>query len=193
MASLGDLLPWVGVQTSGAPEILLRSALLESAREFFRRSRGWRHFEDRLIELQVSGGYGEYMLPLASSVALAEVVELRGKPRDYLIDPSEFRKVGNRGLRVEEQDKADYLGGHFALMPVGYEADIPDFLFSEFEEPLVSGALVRLHRVPDGAWSRPDLVAYHREVFEYGVDSASTRAADGFISGRTRRVRYGGY
>lgn len=193
MAQLEELLPRIAVQASGVPEILLRSVTVDSAREFFRRSRGWRHFEKELMKLREQDDYAEYMVLLGQGLAVAEVVELRGQPRDFLISPSQYRKIGESEFRVEEQEGADYIGGQFALMPTTWTVEVPDFLLLEFDEPLISGALSRLHLMPDAAWGRPDLAAYHKEVFENGVDRASTRAADGFISGRTRRVRYGGY
>jgi hypothetical protein len=69
---------------------------------------------------------------------------------------------------------------------------LPDRLFENYREVIVSGALAILYAMPGKDWSQPSQVAYHRERFEMGIIAAASAAAAEF-GHPDQQIEYGGY
>lgn len=69
----------------------------------------------------------------------------------------------------------------------------PDFIYWNYGQAVVSGAVARALVVPGKDWSNPQLATYHRSLFEEAVIKAKSAAEAGFTNHVDRVVSYGGY
>jgi hypothetical protein len=66
----------------------------------------------------------------------------------------------------------------------------PDFLYQNYHDAIVSGAVASLQMMPARAWSEPNMAAVHQQNFDDFVKKAISDRDDGFgLARRPTRVR----
>jgi hypothetical protein len=189
MAQIPSLYGRIALQAPGAPTLIVRAALLDAIQEFCRRTRCWR--EAFSVEVDAREELA-YRVSLPRGVAAIEPVEVKlgGHPvnKDVVrvTDDEELTVIDNPSLHGT-------LEGLLAVEPTDDADEIPNQIMREHREALVNGALARLLRMPRVDWSNPGLGEQRHAEFEHAIDAAEYRAADGYMKGKARSVRYGGY
>lgn len=211
MADLSVLAPGILAAAPDAPDPTIERSLREAAREFCRVTQYW---VEELSPVDLVADQGAYTLTLPSGSMLTDLNEVRadGRPLgattrkkltagdsrwpDRAGTPREYYREGAAGLRLVPKPATASTAGltvHAVLGPGFDAAELPDLLVNDHGEALVHGALARLLAIPGKSWSDGGLAAYHSTMFLEAMREASSRAADGYVTGTPRKVRYGGY
>ena len=69
---------------------------------------------------------------------------------------------------------------------------IPDFLYTEFQDDLITGTLARLMKIPGKDWTNMRGAAAYSATFEGGIQKAMSRANAEFGQPNHRQMSYGG-
>ena len=179
--------------------------LRQAAIEFCRRSQCWR------AELPITpvAGTETYLVPLpADSVASMlldfTVLDSDGNSGDdyHLVAPNRGRQLernfrtasyvylSDDGLSISVQpipDSTDaQLVPYFSLKPSQTAAGIPDFLFAQYVDAIVAGALGRLLDMPKTPWRDAAEAGLQRGKFSSECGNASVRTSRGNASSATR-------
>jgi hypothetical protein len=190
---LSKFFPYLMPQAQGLTEPFAEMMLRQAADEFCRKSRFLREFMD----IRVTPGQADYALsPDTSGAEVHDLIadlaghRLQALPPDLQRSPArhpghplfytQFLQDGTPTLRLIGPPKhPDVLALTLILRPSAKTAQLPDVLFDEWRETLVSGALARLCATPNQPFSSPDLAGYHRALFADGITQAVARATLG--------------
>lgn len=198
MAVLDDVLdlmrPHLG---GGCPEISMKWAALQAARELCREARCLR----RTIEIDTIAGYSRYRAEpnwlaitdeqLAQRDAVEIIgfraIEVEGTPYDA-DGPEAFsqRDGGGRAV-IYEPDEVEIFPEPTESLAAGLRLNavlsikasaalIPEQLGSRYRDLIASGARAILEEMPNETWSNPQAAAWRRQQFVTGIASARTRA-----------------
>lgn len=211
MAAIETLYPGVLASAPSVPEVLLDRALLETARDFCRRTR---YLRTQLDPISLVADTSSYALTLPTDTALVDIIgvtlngseltpktveQLRRADPDWEAatgTPDYYFREGSADIRLvgtPQADDADALVVRVALMPTLSAATIDDVLTDDHGEELVNGALFRLLKIPGKAWTDKGAADYYGALYESRIGEATHVAdADRTMNVR-RRVRYGGY
>lgn len=181
---LNELEAEVGVEVPGAALFAVRNAIRAAAREFFVESRAWRvDFGPVPLTPHVTPE-----VPVGTFLVEATRVEI--DDRELL--SGQFATSASGGVQLDSRCRGYEVAGEVAVAPSQSVDEIPDHLGNEFRDALVVGALSRLMRIPQAEWSNPQMAVYYQGEFEEAKVRAATRAENGFVIKRARKVRYGG-
>ena len=206
-----DLLPDVLVEAPEVPDFAAEAALARSAREFCRRSLAWRQ---DLEPLDLERAEAEYELdpPAGAEVADLLSVTYRNRPLDKTTtgrldaqspgwrtaggNPTAFTRRGINGVILDKMPPKFDLEAvqfHAALMPARGTYEVDELVMHEFEQGISAGAMYYLFKIPGKVWTDNGLAAAYLTQFDAAIAEAKSRAADGFMTGVARTIRYGGY
>lgn len=184
---LRELYPKVAVEAPGVAVFNVRESVVESAYEFFKRSRAWREkFGPIPFDQQVT----RYRVQLPMDTILVEPTDVWLDGRQLMSQT--FWNMGLNEIEVREGLHGHELHGEVAVAPTKDLDELPDRLGFEFGDAIVYGAIARLLRIPQAEWSDYRRAADYYALFNDMIDQAATRAENGFKVNRTRVVRYGG-
>lgn len=198
MAVLDDVLdlmrPHLG---GGCPEISMKWAALQAARELCREARCLR----RTIEIDTIAGYSRYRVEpnwlaitdeqvadrAAVEVIGFKAVEVEGTPCDPE-GPESFRQTEGDGyVVIYEPDEIEIfpapstsstgaLRVNSILSIKAAATVIPSQLGPRYRDLIASGARAVLEEMPNETWSNPSMATWRRQQFMTGIASARTRA-----------------
>lgn len=212
---ISSLVPVVASIAPAAPDVLIERMLRDSARTFCHMSKVWRTELDPIVLTPEVDEY-EAVLPApaggaASDTVIAEIItswilnENAERTTLQRIGYSDMERVetiyGHSRYIIQTSDKkvrlvpppaqADTLVLSVALAPSRAATALDDWLVSEFEEGITSGAVKELLAMPGTLWHNPQLSAYYAAKQSFSLQAAENRG-DRSRSTTIRVVKYGG-
>lgn len=207
---LYDLTPLVVSHAPQVPDPIAAQCLLLTARDLCKDTGCWRY---EATDIPVTAGdplASIYDLPADSQIYQVQAAVLGDVPlRRVAIDqlyrerPTWFSDQGapfgfflgaerNQLRLVVTPDTDGSLYTQVALMPTLTAATLDSVFLDRHLDLLVDGALSRLLRYPDRAWTNLNLAGVYAARFEQSKRVIRAQAADGFQPGVPRSVCYGG-
>lgn len=201
-----EWVPEVVAQCPDVPRPLAVNAIRDSAIEFCTLSEIWRH---ELDAFPVTVGVRDYELDIPAGAYLVAVKVLRfeGSP----LEPKSIDDLDLQDIRWRTRDgmpsafvhrdidqialnraptQEGSITGTVALRPsvsaIGMDSSI---LREGWKEAIASGARARLRRMPDKAWSNPQLSVADQGLFIADAERAKSLADKGYSGKVRRRVR----
>ncbi len=181
MATWADFQPHVLVFVPGCPDPMLEQELRGAAAEFFRRTRAWVQWLD---EIATTAGEREYLIALPSGAEIVRIEQATADDRPIEVqihrllpaDPATVPgadhalvSADRRSLTtLRELAASTRLRVQATLMPSLTATGIPDALFEQHLDAIVSGARFRLKRAP-GPLSDPPGAQLAFDEFERAV------------------------
>lgn len=190
---LDDLLPSVDASVSACPLATQRRALIAAAAEFLGETHLWRV---PLEECFTQPGLAEYPAapaPIVDTTAepgKPAFIPVRVKSVLWLVAgghearatmprlldgtqlhvsgcPAWYWMINNRELRFHPIPDAVYsFYGELALQPSRDATVLPEWVIEDWADEIADGALWRLMKTPNAAWSDLKLAAFHRQRFD---------------------------
>lgn len=190
--------PFVMVHAPTAPDPLVRQALCQAAREFFRRTYAWVEW----LESETASDGNQAMqhdfdLPMHAELLRIEKATSNGNPiavsafRQAEADP-DLHATTDRGVASRDQASFQVFGGvgvgelvqiQASLIPVIGAPGVPDHLGARYHEALAEGAKSILLMVK-GEFFDPDKAALSSAMFERAIGAAGV---DSYL-GHTKSV-----
>lgn len=192
--NMTSLLDYVVPDVPGCPEAIVLNKIRFAAREFFIRSRLWRH--DMFTDIDVTLGTRVYALTPTnpaheSNIAGVLQAWYEGTkiwPRAYpdLVSswphfPTASGRPSYYWFDVDNQISifpspsaavADALDVLAIQAPKIDSTYFPDEFFSSWVQTVAHGALAALMEIPKKPYSEPDLAMYHKAQFDRGIGKA---------------------
>jgi len=199
----------VRVSIPDSTQLVTRSAFVQAARDFCRRTLAWRERNTvatvagtptYVVYTPANGVVVDFFAPkLDTDITLIKVptAKVDSIDMELLTDQDEPSYAFLTGVQNEIQlaaipDAAYTFSFQLALMPAEAATTIDDTLWDRYGDTIVSGALFRLLRMPGKSWSDPQMAEYHRNLYEAAIPEAQSKSADGNMVGVARAVKYGG-
>lgn len=178
-----------------APAMMLERVMLESARDFLRKSRVWR----LAFKGPVVIGAATYALTLPTGALAHDIISakletsntlieyLRDAGRAYITSDKIIAGYGSQYITIEGNSKFTLIPDPIlsedirlnVIMTLTRDAtEIDDVLFEEYEEVLRDGALARLFEMPMESWSDVNLAMFHRNKYAAGTMAAKQRGEE---------------
>lgn len=213
MKATSLFLPRVNLNTYGAPRILQMEEILNACIEFCERSRAW---IQTLQPTQLGAGINSYDFTLDPNVLVVQIMsghlvgnsapKVHPRAPDWLDDNypgwEDGAQVG-RPLNVTQLSPDQFMpvpwddGTGYqmvlrcALKPSPDAVLVPDFIYNDYRDTIVSGALARLFSVRGKSWSDPNLAVAHAGIFDAACIKALRRQEKAF--GRAKNRVKGSY
>lgn len=205
MTDIDDFLPLVLIKAPGCPYPSARIAVIQAANDICVRSNLWTHTE----EMPVQDVSDIEFTPPAGSVVLdfktilfndqpleAKTVEwmdrcMRGWRRGAIEGyPKYFTQTNVGNLRIAPFDTG-MLTISCTLRPSQDADQLPDFLYQQYSEMIVWGALARILSTPEQPFTDFNMGASYLGAFNMKLDSLSFKGSTGQQRARIRsRARY---
>lgn len=201
MAVWSDFYPQLMPSVRGCPNPTANLALVDAAREFFRRTRLWREWLDP-VTVQADQREYDIDVPTGSLVVRIEKCTSNGNPLDVLSahqQESDFNTTDQMAQGIVSQDRAVFtltrlvpagtvLQARVSLMPSKTALGIPNDLFNQHYEDIVSGAKHRLMLLPKTDFMNPEIAMVEGGKFESAIGTKAVTAWRG-ATGNTPRPR----
>lgn len=189
MTPLASLHGRINLEAPGAPAPIIDAVLIEAAQDLLRGTRMWR---DEMAAVTLPTGTDRTVSVTAPyDAVLVEPVEL--KIDGVTLDKDRYRVSANNELALADDVPAGTLTGTMAYEPTEDAVELPDLVVREAREALIFGTLGRLMRMPGVPWMNRESAGYYLTMYDELKSSLEHRTVDGFVKGRPRAVRYGGY
>lgn len=204
--TLDNFLPHLLPELPGAPDPLVKQALLRSAIDFCQRSQAWHEMADPIT---LTEGVAEYDLdpPLDSRVYLLlqawvgpqpltpltlqrRQLELPADVSQGLPVPTHFISSADRQSLTLYPTPTNIVAATVLRVKVCYTpkpaaTTLPDLLSERYLMAVCAGTKSALMAIPGQAWSNPALSGYYRSQFDEGVVAAKIEAFyDGAPNGK---------
>lgn len=190
MAALSKMTRAVVVNALGCADPVAEEYLLHSAIELCRRAYAWT--EEVQETLQVSDFPFDVTPPSGAKMLKVLSIAESGK-----VPPFEETSLRDCNLSVPNWKTATGTPAKFIEAPRGTVAivplplnptlfditaayvpsdtatSIPDALYDEHRDTIISGAIMRLCMIPKAEWFNPEIASVHKRLFEDGVATAS--------------------
>lgn len=201
MSAIDQLLPDIIQHVAGCPDVTAMAATVDALEELCRNANVWVRETD--VE-SVTAGSDIYDLPLSSSEAITEVIDVyvdggqifplsipelgrtyqnwktaSGAPRHYFVDGSAIRLVP-----IPTADVTIQAG--IAVKPTRTATQIDDRVYSSYWHTLIHGALYRLMALPKQPWTNPEMALFHRNEWRIGMDNARINVMKSNTTATTR-------
>lgn len=216
MTAFSVLTPDIRVEIPEIPAFVAERQLLRALREFAEESRAWR------TNIQVGVTASTATVDLTSlfpaGAELVDIISVKDAiiggapvaPTTYIrmdkdhpdwrneeaLDAQWYVLDGNNTIRfvfTPSTTVAAKYDVRVALKPIlATAATVDDVIANKYDELLVHGALARLYLIPRKPWTDANLAVFHKNIFDAGMKSARTEAAEEFQTGIPRKVKYGG-
>lgn len=197
----------------GLPVFTHQRVLRLVAREFFRDTRVWRvelpattlaaDTSEATVDWATAVGevpdpsiihvWHAYLAGATSPLQVQSQRWLEGRAKDFWNHkgrPDTVVHVRGNILRLYPQPGQEYtLSGAVSIAPGLAATGIPDYVFDEFYEPLLYGALARMFAMPEAQYNT-DLASYYATLYEDSRKKLTTIAQGDRNGGNT--VLYGG-
>ena len=193
---LNLLLPYV----PGAPDIAAMNALRRTAIEFCSRTMVWRTMQtadmvaatsaytvasdtdanvNKVLAVSVSGLWLE-------PIQVDEMTRIDNWNTQTAATPSRYYLTQPGVVNLWPIPTASVTGGllfQTVEQPSIMCSTVPDFLYNQYGQAMIDGALAVLLSTPAQQWTNPDLAVWHRQQFENQIGVTMQVSSEGF--GRT--------
>lgn len=205
--AINEVLDDLRLYAPGAPEPVLVRAYIHAVRRMAEHARVWRSddvgvtqtVDDGVMNLRPGSDAGDaevydavyvmYQDDVLKKASDRQMAGLKGsKPAAYRIRPNRLF-FAPKDADIDE----DLFDGLFILRPARNAEFIDEELVDEFKDQFERGALARLLAQPGQTWTSFDGAEFYEQMFRSDMDYWQSRAADDFMTGVPRKVRYGGY
>lgn len=194
MANLSDLRKEVKLHANNCPDITIDYALIRALRTFCRESR---YYQATIYIDQTAATTNYNIVPADNSeVHELESVELTSNNKLYPLTQEEAsRSDGSvtgfyfyppNVLSIYPQPTTTVVNGievRAVLIPPENTTTLPDSIYRNFKETIVSGALAYILSMQNEAWSNEKLAAYKNQEFVIGMFNAKGQTMRDFRAG----------
>ena len=201
MAKVSTLIPEVAVSFPDVTDDVIENALERAANRYFSDSKSWREMLEpsdsianaRAVDVEIPTGSQVVSLVKCK----VDGIELALAGTEILFPPEESSKPKRAYIEYEELVFDGYLDGTevidvmVALTPKRTGGTIPDRLFDDASNALISGAMSELYKYPRTEYRDPSLAQAYEGQFMRDIMRAKSRAQAGRTHAR-RTVVYGG-
>jgi hypothetical protein len=208
-----ELLPYILPEVPGAPDTLVKQAIMRTCNDFCWNTGVWSEIQDPIA---VQDGINEYDLDTPSGAQIVtiksiwminrELVPVTMERLQELIpnwqesqgsDPAYYNCPNDNSVVRIYPIPAGVNGAKMTIRAV-YTPDqfgqtIPKFLVSTYLDELMAGAKARLMIMPGKSWTNPELAMLNQSMYNEGITKAKVNVAHDKVAGsvRVRPVRYG--
>ncbi len=194
MIEVEQWLPYVLADAPGCPEAVALREVKSAMIEFCKRSHIWLYSSDPIPAIANVPDYVLDIPPHADSALIKSVrflgkeLHLRTEEELDKASPGWRTKTGSPHFYVILQpteilmDRSpseaiinDAITASFALMPKKDAKEVEDFFFNDWCEEIADGAKYRLLRMPDRAWTNPQMAAHFYKSFWVGIARAKIK------------------
>jgi hypothetical protein len=208
-----DLLPYILPEVPGAPDTLVKQAIMRSANEFCREAGVWNEIQDPLIVLD---NINEYEIDTPTGAQLVTIKSIWMVNRELVpVTMERLQELIPNWQEAKGSDPAYYNAANdytsFRIYPIPYGANkakmtvravytpnqfgtfLPQFLVDIYLDEILAGAKFRLMSMPGKAWSNGELALLNKAMFDDGITKAKVFEAHDKVAGspRVRPVRFG--
>jgi len=199
-----DFHPYVLHLVRGASQPLVEQCLREAARELCSRTLVWQD-STRTISVIADQTPASYAIPEASLTEAVQVIKVYSSTQtlskatpDSLdmitaweaqtaVEATHFFLPDPATIRLYPIPTTSYtLYLRAAYRPSAAATGIADFLFEDYRDVIVSGALALLYTMPGQVWSNPKGADHHSEKFIAGIGAARGQLSRGHHYGVLR-------
>lgn len=191
MAEYDQFIPGILIHVgTDCPRLVVMNTLKSTVREFCEKSGVW-VYEHPDITISDHSQL-DYPLDIPSLSYVCKVWSLHGRDKiaGYYGCPAYHLNANNR--LVFDNDLPNgltLLKPVLSLMPGQDALACPDFIYQNYYDIIVAGAVARMQLMPARAWFNPSLSMVHGQLFEAGVEKAKCDVEDGFgLARRPKRV-----
>ncbi len=192
---ISDLARLLQIRAREAPLVMLERVVLESSREFFRKSTVWRldfsgaitAGSDAYAFTQPTGALIHDIIYAKLKISDINLCYLRDAGKAYITPDWEDSAVNPKHITLIDNDtfqllptpsSDDVIDLKVVLTLERTATEIDDALVEEFEDVLLDGALGRLYEMPNESWSNLKLSAYHMNRYHGGIAQAKLRVQE---------------
>lgn len=171
------------------PRLVVMNSLKSTVREFCERTGAW--VIDHATITIANHTQHVYPLDIPSLNYICKVWSIHGRAKvgDYYQCPKYHTDFNNK--LVFENDLPHHiqtLKPVLSLMPGQDALSCPDFIYQNYYDSIVAGAVARMQLMPARAWSDPNLAVVHRQMYEDGITKAKADVRDGFGLARRQKL-----
>lgn len=207
------LLPYLLPEVPGAPDDLVKQAIMRSANDFCVESGVWNEIQDPIA---VKDDVNEYDLIAPKGGQIVTIKSIWMVNRELVpVTMERLQELIPNWQESKGSDPAYYNSATdystVRIYPIPYGANsakmtiraiytpnqfgtfLPQFLVDKYLDEVLAGAKFRLMSMPGKAWSNADLAMFNKALFEDGIVKAKVFIAHDKVAGsvRVRPVRYG--
>lgn len=208
-----ELLPYLLPDVPGAPDTLVKQAIMRAANEFCRESGVWSEIQDPMVVLD---NINEYELDVPTGSQIVTIKSIWMVNRELVpVTMERLQELIPNWQEAKGSDPAYYNAAHdyasFRIYPIPLGANkarmtvravytpnqfgtfLPQFLVDVYLDEILAGAKYRLMTMPNKAWSNPELGLVNKALFDDGIVKAKVFEAHDKValSPRVRPVRFG--
>jgi hypothetical protein len=191
VAEYDDFLPGINIHIGNeVPRLAMLYAVKSVVRKFCDESKIWVHDCSAIDVIQEQL---MYPLDVPNDSVICKVWSITGRKDigDYYQCPAHHIQFNNQ--LVFDADLPNNLKQLAVVVSLTTKQDsltCPDFLYQNYHDAIVSGAVASLQMMPARAWSEPNMAAVHQQNFDDFVKKAISDRDDGFgLARRPTRVR----
>lgn len=212
MARFEDLLKDISAEVPGCPEPVMDRELHDAAYDFCRRTGIWREelepvtpkanvavyefvapFEARVEKVEW-GYYGTTQMHFRKEsqirAANHRAEDDTGEPRNFALVRGDRNQFVVNPIPGSSETGKDFVF-YALLLPTRASTEAPDWLFDEWQDALVHGALERLMR-QRAEWGEPQAAQMHGQLFRQEIARAKREALTGYgAQGQVKMQRFG--
>ena len=182
MAKYEDLADQVAIHVSPCPETAIIDALRRTVRGFCKETKLWVFDHE---EVAITTNQKEFNLILPEEVTAFYVWGMEGRTGNYKQSDDYYLTFDNRIVFNKPYSSNKALNPLLSLMPSAKSTTFSDLIYEYCQDTIIAGAVAFLQGQPYRAWSQPNAVAYHREIYDDGVKDAIRMRDDGLNKSRT--------
>lgn len=178
MANLLDLNSLVNAYCPNVPSIVVSSALRECARDYFSQVSAYK----KEINLSVLDGQASYLLEVDPELEIVSIESARYDQYDVLVSVLEFPKVERSGkpysfttngkreiILFPTPDSNHTITVTVSVRPAISATSLDDSIYTENQEGLRYGTLLRLKSQPQTDWFSPNEVAHYDNKYQSAI------------------------
>lgn len=200
-----DFYRYVSFELPGCPEEIMRQAVVNTVKDFCRRTHAWNFFMDPIQLIDDEASYeleypfdskpitamevmiGRHALKPLKSTQLSMVLPgwqtaKSDVPRYY----NEAQIESSITLYPTPYNSLEQLVMRVALEPKVSATTVPDSIIEQYHETIASGVKARLMLMPNKQWSAPGNGAAYKAAFEDGVTNARIEVIHDGVPGTIR-------
>lgn len=198
MADISTWLPDISSRVPGANRTEINKAIITTIREFCTKSLLWKR---KLTAIDIVAGTSEYIIAAPTNAAIVdidriEVSDLFVNPTSMdLLDrvpetwrseeasqPSEYMVDAEKVLTLRETPTQSITGGIIvwaALKPIPTTTTVPDFIYDDWYEAILNGAMAFLLRMPNKSWTSIEGAEYYSGMYRASLGDAKAKKVTG--------------
>ena len=182
MAKYEDLVDQVAIHVSPCPENAIIDALRRTVRLFCTDTKLW-VYDHNKVEISINQKEFELILPVDTTAFF--IWGMDGRSGKYKQSDNYYLTFDNRVVFNKPYSINKELNPLLSLIPSVKSSTFSDVIFEYCQDTIIAGAVAYLQGQPYRAWSLPNAVGYHQEIYDLGVKKAIKMRDDGLNKSRT--------